>query len=121
MSSEMTTVTLPSPAADQAYLDVSALEAGNLRLPIHEFVADIKPEIVSCPCLAFLLRHSKTGFQIVFDLGTRRDVDEYPPATHKQVKNSPMVKQTVLESLGKGGVQPHEVDAVIISHLHWDQ
>lgn len=122
MSDEPTaTVALPPPAPDQAYMNVSALEAGNLHLPIHKFVANTKPEIVSCPSLAFLLRHSKTGHQIVFDLGTRRDVEAYPPATHEQVKSSAGVTQDVVESLEKGGISPNEVDAVIISHLHWDQ
>jgi len=117
-------IALPPPAQDQAYLDVSALEAGNISLPIDKFVADMEPEIVTCPSLAFSLRHSKTGFQIVFDLGTRRDFEGYPPATQKRIQSlgfSPTVKQNVAESLEKGGVPPSEVDAVIVSHLHWDQ
>lgn len=124
MSSEMVIVTLPPPAADQAHMDVSALEAGNINLSTDKLVADTEPEAVSCPSLAFFLRHSKTGFQIVFDLGMRRDFEGYPPATQKRTRDvgfSPTVKQTVAESLEKGGVAPHEVDAVIVSHLHWDQ
>ena len=116
--------TIPSPAPDQAYIDVSALEAGIINLSIDRFLADTEPEIVSCPSLAFLLRHSKTGFQIVFDLGTRRDFEGYPPATQKRIQSLgflPTVKQDVAESLEKGGVAPDEVDAVIVSHLHWDQ
>lgn len=124
MSDQIATITLPPPAQDQSYLDVSALEAGNISLPIDKLVADVEPEIVSCPSLAFSLRHSKTGFQIVFDLGTRRDFEGYPPATQKRIQSlgfSSTVKQNVAESLEKGGVPPGEVDAVIVSHLHWDQ
>lgn len=124
MSDEMTTVTLPPPAPDQAYLDVSALEAGNISLPIDKLVADTEPETVSCPSLAFSLRHSKMGYQIVFDLGMRRDFEQYPPVAQRLVRSfgcSSTVTQTVAESLEKGGVSPNEVDAVIVSHLHWDQ
>ncbi|KAG9312958.1 beta-lactamase-like protein [Chiua virens] len=123
MSSGMASVTLPAPAPDQAYIDVSALEAGNITLPIDQFIADTEPEFVTCPSLAFLLRHSKTGFQMVFDLGTRRDFEGYPPALQKRIQNfgfSPIVNQNVAESLERGGVPPDEVDAVIVSHLHWD-
>ena len=105
-------------------MDVSALEAGNITLPIDKLIADAQPETVSCPSLSFLLRHSKTGFQTVFDLGTRRDFEGYPPATQERIRRlgfSPTVKQTVAESLEKGGVLPDEVDAVIVSHFHWDQ
>ena len=117
-------VSLPPPVPDQAYMHVSALEAGIIYLPIEKVIADVEPQIVSCPSLAFLLRHSKTGYQVVFDLGTRRDLDAYPPAVHKPLRElgiSPTVPQTVAESLAKGGVAPNEVDAVILSHLHWDQ
>lgn len=117
-------IALPPPAPNQAYIDVSALEAGNISLPIDMLVADTEPGIVSCPSLAFSLRHSKTGFQIVFDLGTRRDFEGYPPALQKRIKTLgflPRVKQNVAESLQNGGVPPEEVDAVIVSHLHWDQ
>ena len=124
MSGEKATVTLPPPAPDQAYMDVSALEAGNINLSIDKLVADAEPEIVSVPSLAFSLRHSKTGFQIVFDLGTRRDLEGYPPAMQQRIQSlgfSSTVTHTVAESLEKGGVAPNEVDAVIVSHLHWDQ
>ena len=124
MSGKKATMTLPPLAPDQAYMDVSALEAGNINLAIDKLVADTEPEIVSVPSLAFSLRHSKTGFQVVFDLGTRRDFEGYPPATQKRIQSlgfSPTVNQTVAESLEKGGVLPSEVDAIIVSHLHWDQ
>jgi len=116
-------VKLPPPATDQAYMNVSALEAGNITIPIDKFVAGANPASASCPSLAFYLRHSKTGFQIVFDLGTRRDFEEYPPATRKRIQDlgfSSKVDQNVAESLEKGGVPPDEVDAVVVSHLHWD-
>lgn len=124
MSGKIATVTLPPPALNQAYVDVSALEAGNICLPIDMLVADTERELAWCPSLAFSLRHSKTGFRIVFDLGTRRDFESYPPAMKKRMKElgfSSTVEQSVTESLEKGGVAAKEVDAVIVSHLHWDQ
>lgn len=71
-----------------------------------------------CPSLAFFLRHSKTNKQVVFDLGIRRDIKEFAPAATERF--SPVVKQTVAESLEAGGVRPSSVDVVVLSHLHWD-
>ncbi|KAH7890737.1 beta-lactamase-like protein [Phlebopus sp. FC_14] len=120
--SKATTTLLP-PAANQAYFDVSALEAGNVVIPMDRIVAGAKHEFLPCPALAFSLRHSKTSFQMVFDLGVRRDIEGYPPALQKRIRDlgfSPVVKQTVAESLERGGIAPDQVDAVIVSHLHWD-
>ncbi|KAH7929093.1 Metallo-hydrolase/oxidoreductase [Leucogyrophana mollusca] len=119
-----TEITLPQPGPDQAYLDVSALEAGHLRVTLDTILADALPSDVQIfPSLAFSLRHSKSGSQVVFDLGIRRDIEGYPPAVHDRIDRfqfEPSVKQSVSESLDKGGISPEDVDIVVLSHLHWD-
>ncbi|KAL0068430.1 hypothetical protein AAF712_004508 [Marasmius tenuissimus] len=102
-------MSLPPPSSNQAYCDVSALEAGHVRLPTERFIHDGKPgEVVAAPSLSFLLRHSKTGHKFLFDLGIRKDWENYPPATVRFIKNDPRidVKQDVFESLQKGGLTP---------------
>ncbi|KAI0650941.1 Metallo-hydrolase/oxidoreductase [Trametes meyenii] len=114
---------LPAPAADQPYIDVSALEAGIIHLPLQLFVKGATPEEVNvCPSLAFSLKHSGTGAHLVFDLGLRRDKESYPPSVQGIIaKWMPIdVPQSVDESLAKGGVDPKEVQTIILSHLHWD-
>ncbi|KAH7909072.1 beta-lactamase-like protein [Hygrophoropsis aurantiaca] len=123
MASEITMITLPPPAVDQAYIDVSALEAGHLRVPLDFIVAGSAPtDFMKCPSLAFSLSHSKNHTRLVFDLGVRRDLEAYPPSVQSFLNKTILVdvKQDVAESLVKGGLPPEQVDAVIVSHLHWD-
>ncbi|KAG2121176.1 beta-lactamase-like protein [Suillus cothurnatus] len=115
---------LPPPNVDQPFVYVSALEGGNVRIP-RDLVVDgnSQGEFISCPSLAFSLRHSKTKSWVVFDLGIRRDLEGYTTLCQELIKAvglTPVVNQTVAESLVKGGVSPDEVETVIISHLHWD-
>ncbi|EGN96612.1 hypothetical protein SERLA73DRAFT_75496 [Serpula lacrymans var. lacrymans S7.3] len=115
--------TLPPPVSDQAFMEVSALEAGILHMPLQFAIAGASPSDISiCPSLAFFLRHSKTEAGLVFDLGIRRDVEGYPPIIQESIKKSvPVaVDQTVSESLSKGGLPAEQVETVVISHLHWD-
>jgi len=115
--------TLPAPGSGQAYFDVSALEAGKVDLPEKFYVND--PEFNRfhrCPSLSFLLRHQPSGKLIVFDLGLRKDYENYPPSVVDRIKDTFTIKvdQDAKESLIKGGVDPTKVGHVILSHLHWD-
>lgn len=109
---------LPPPSDEQAYMYVSALEAGHLIVPLSLMVADQSDDPITFPSLAFLLRHSKSNKRVVFDLGIHRNIKEFAPAAISVV---PDVKQTAVESLEAGGVPPSSVDLVVLSHLHWDQ
>ncbi|KAH7929094.1 Metallo-hydrolase/oxidoreductase [Leucogyrophana mollusca] len=123
MATEAQANTLPPPATGQAYMDVSALEAGNLRVPLDFIVAGASPsDFITCPSLAFSLRHSKSNTQVVFDMGVRRDLEAYPPNVQSFLNKKIYVniKQSVAESLFKGGIHPEQIDAVVVSHLHWD-
>lgn len=119
----LTNLSLPTSGANQAYINVSALEAGILRIPLHLFVAGASPsEISVCPSLAFFLRHSESKSQLVFDLGVRRDLENVPPAIRAALEQWPVdVPQSVTESLTKGGVEAGDVEVVVLSHLHFDQ
>ncbi|KAH9890345.1 beta-lactamase-like protein [Cubamyces lactineus] len=114
---------LPNPGPNQAYIEVSALEAGMMTLPMQFFIKDAAAnEVKLCPSLAFSLRHVPSGAHLVFDLGLRRDTSSYPPLVQGIAeKYMPYtVPQSVDESLLKGGIDPKDVRTIVISHLHWD-
>jgi glyoxylase-like metal-dependent hydrolase (beta-lactamase superfamily II) len=113
-------MSLPDPGENQAYCDVSALEAGMLKLPL-EVVLEGVQGAVTVPSLAFLVRHTTSGKSIVFDLGIRRDWEQYPPLVAELLKDrfTTDVPQTVVESLEKGGFDISSLDYVVYSHLHW--
>ncbi|KAG7088461.1 hypothetical protein E1B28_012450 [Marasmius oreades] len=114
---------LPPPSSDQAYCDVSALEAGYLDLRSSVFIDDADPnEVITSPSLGFLLRHSNTGHKFVFDLGIRKDWENYPPAAVQWIRQvfPSRVPQDAIESLQNGGLSPSEVDVVCLSHVHFD-
>ncbi|KAG2346874.1 hypothetical protein BDR05DRAFT_974413 [Suillus weaverae] len=85
---------LPPPSDEQAYMYVSALEAGHLSVPLNlSLMAANQSDVpIIFPSLAFFLRHLKM----------------------------PDVKRMAAESLEVGGVPPSSVDLVVLSHLHWD-
>ncbi|KAF9077626.1 Metallo-hydrolase/oxidoreductase, partial [Rhodocollybia butyracea] len=75
---------LPSPSNDQAYCVVSALEAGHINFPVDMFIDNAAPGYaILVPSLSFLLRHSKTDKKFIFDLGIRKDFENYPPAVRQ--------------------------------------
>ncbi|KIJ29721.1 hypothetical protein M422DRAFT_36866 [Sphaerobolus stellatus SS14] len=124
MSTSNDPVTLPHPAPNQAYTIVSALEAGVLDLPPHLFVADVSKDekVPTCPSLSFLLKHSKTGEKVVFDLGIRKDITKFTTPIMNLVNGDmPInVPQDAADSLAKGGVPPETIKTIIVSHAHFD-
>ncbi|KAH9480449.1 Cytochrome P450 monooxygenase mpaDE [Psilocybe cubensis] len=116
-------MSLPQPAENQAYCNVSALEAGLIDLLDTMFITNaVSGMVTKAPSLSFLIRHSTRNENFVFDLGIRKDWENYPPAIVEWAKKTyPVdVKQDVVESLQKGGLQPTDIKYVCLSHLHWD-
>ncbi|KAG2122700.1 hypothetical protein BD769DRAFT_1629191 [Suillus cothurnatus] len=99
---------LPPPSDEQAYMYVSALEAGYLRVSLNLMAADQSDDLIKFLSLAFLLRHSKSNKQVVSDLGIHGNIKEYAPTAIQVVV------------FGTGRVPPSSVDLVVLSHLHWD-
>ncbi|OCH89775.1 Metallo-hydrolase/oxidoreductase [Obba rivulosa] len=117
------TLMLPKPSPNQAYVNVSALEAGFIQLPPAWYVQGADPsEIRIVPSLAFYLQHSVSKECVVFDLGVRRDTRSYPPAIRSLIAQAMPVNvpQTIEESLSKGGIKHEDVRTIILSHLHFD-
>ncbi|TFY75812.1 hypothetical protein EWM64_g8202 [Hericium alpestre] len=117
--------TLPPPRPNQPFFTVSALEGGRVTCPAGLLI-DPVPEGVDklvVPATPFLLRHSLTKQNILFDLGVRKDYNNLPPALAKRVNQTfqPVdVSETVVDALAKGGLTPAEISHVFLSHIHWD-
>ena len=114
-------------------VSVHALAAGQFSLPERFFVsplADLNAR-KTVPSLSFLIQHQSSPSatspngqltRIVFDLGLRRDVSKYSPQIRKHLETrQPMTASPcVVESLSAGGLNPDDIDYVILSHVHWD-
>jgi glyoxylase-like metal-dependent hydrolase (beta-lactamase superfamily II) len=128
MTSNEDTVVLPAPAPDQTYVTISALEAGQLTLPEKLFVTDANPDKrATVPSLAFLIQHpsdrdASKPKRLVFDLGLKRDFAGYREAQQHHIaqRQPTIVSPDAADSLRKGGLDPKDVDTVILSHVHWD-
>ena len=113
-------VQLPSPAAGQAYCDVSALNAGRVNMPAELFVSNASQgEESVMPCLSFLIHHHSTGTRMLFDLGIRNDIRDIPPF-QKSAEKFVLDSDDVCTSLDKGDLGPGDITYVVLSHCHWD-
>lgn len=111
----------------QGTVTVHALEAGYLTLPERFFVTpmDDPDARKTVPSLSFLIQHSSPAgktTRLVFDLGMRRDLSLYPPVIQKHVSTRHPLKTDpdVVKSLAKGGLNPDDIDYIVLSHVHWD-
>ena len=74
------------------------------------------------PDMCWLLQHP-SGKRVVFDLGMRKDIENFPPGVHKRLQEviPCEVNQDVPDSLRSGGLDAQEdIDLVLFSHLHYD-
>lgn len=79
-------------------------------------------EHLSCPAFSFLIEHPSKR-NLLFDLGVRKDHENYAPKIVKRIKDGGWkveVKQGVREQLEANGVDGKDVEAIIWSHWHWD-
>ena len=108
----------------QICVRISALEAGKLTLPEHFFCADQHDKNVrnTVPSMSFLINHPPSGKRVVFDLGMRRDLAQYPPEIQPHLKSRQPIFTTpdVSDSLRAGGLDPKDIDAIVLSHVHYD-
>jgi glyoxylase-like metal-dependent hydrolase (beta-lactamase superfamily II) len=108
-----------------AKVSVHALNAGSLTIPEKFFVDPADPDIkFTVPSLSFLIQHvtpEKTT-RIVFDLGIRRDLSLYPDVLQKHIDSRQPItgEPDVVASLKEGGLNPDNIDYVILSHVHYD-
>ncbi|KAJ5382252.1 hypothetical protein N7517_000163 [Penicillium concentricum] len=118
---------LTEPRPDQVYVELSALEGGQLTLPEKMFITEADLERrVTVPSLSFLIRHpsgiSGKPTNILFDLGMKRNAEEFSPTMQAHISNRQptIVHSDVADSLRGGNLEPSSIDLVLLSHVHWD-
>jgi glyoxylase-like metal-dependent hydrolase (beta-lactamase superfamily II) len=113
---------------EQRTVSVHALSAGVFTLPERIFISPLSDPNTkkTVPSLSFLIQHHSLSAndltRLIFDLGIRRDTSQYSPAIRSHLKSRfPLsTSPDVLASLALGGLSPHDIDFVILSHVHWD-
>ncbi|KAK9773915.1 putative Metallo-beta-lactamase domain-containing protein [Seiridium cardinale] len=78
---------------------------------------------LSTPCYSFLIQHPKLNRSLVFDLGIKKDWENFPPPLLKRFKKSGYtlsVPKHVREILDEGSVDTKSIEAVVWSHWHFD-
>ncbi|CAK4033743.1 Metallo-hydrolase oxidoreductase like [Lecanosticta acicola] len=123
---------LPSPSANQTYVTVSPIAGGFITLADNFFV---KPAVEGAkrtvPSLTFLITHpgttafgsdGKKPFRMMFDLGLRKAQNRYPEILQKHIDNRAphQLEPGVAAQLKAGGLDPGEIDLVLLSHVHYD-
>ncbi|KAK3332947.1 beta-lactamase-like protein [Cercophora scortea] len=82
---------------------------------------------LGAPAYSFLIQHPTTNRTLVFDLGVRKDIQNFSPTILNSLKAAGFsldyegtVKHGVREILDAGGVDTAAVEAIIWSHYHFD-
>ena len=96
-----------------------------LVTPPHYLVEPTIPghDWLNLPDYSFHIKHNKTGTQLLFDLGTRKDWHNSPPHIVELLSNhipGMRITKDVTEILTEGGVKLDDVKAFILSHWHFD-
>ncbi|KAI5799087.1 beta-lactamase-like protein [Geopyxis carbonaria] len=73
------------------------------------------------PVYLYHLYHAHTDTHLVWDLGIRSDLSSYGPAVTSTFPDMrPTVPHDAITGLRSHGVDPEDIEHVLLSHLHWD-
>ncbi|KAK5734147.1 hypothetical protein LTR17_009130 [Elasticomyces elasticus] len=123
---------LPAALSDQKYVTVSPMAGGYITLDDKFFVHPADPKARrTVPSLTFLITHPGSDihgadqtrpFHLMFDLGLRKAKELYPEALQKHIDGRAPheLSPGVAKQLKDGGLDPSDVDLVMLSHVHYD-
>lgn len=121
---------LPQAAKDQKYVTVSPIPGGFITLEDRFFVHPAQPGARrTVPSLTFLVTHPGSSicgadpskpFRLMFDLGLRKARERYPEVLQKHIDGRAPhdLSPGVAVQLKEAGLDPNEIDLVILSHVH---
>ncbi|ORY69029.1 beta-lactamase-like protein [Pseudomassariella vexata] len=97
----------------------------SLTVPAKTLVEPAIPghELINLPTVAFLITHSASGRQLLFDLGCRKDFWNLPrPIAEIIDAKVPGIKvdRNLVDILIEGGMDIANLEAAIVSHHHYD-
>lgn len=96
----------------------------DIVVPAWAFVQPVLKghETFNLPTFAFLVKNKKLGKNIMFDLGCRKDWENFAPAAYIAIKNGIpglSVSKNINEILENGGEDVSKIDGIVWSHWHW--
>ncbi|KAI0125606.1 beta-lactamase-like protein [Xylariales sp. AK1849] len=80
-------------------------------------------EWLATPCYSFFIQHPKLNRSLVFDLGIKKDWENFPPPLLERFKKGGytlIVPKHVREILDDEGIDTKSIEAVVWSHWHFD-
>jgi glyoxylase-like metal-dependent hydrolase (beta-lactamase superfamily II) len=80
-------------------------------------------EYLEAPCFSFLIQHPAQDRSLVFDLGIKKDWENWPPPLYERIVGNggrPFVPKDVREVLDEHGFDTKSLEAVVWSHAHLD-
>ncbi|KAI0451419.1 beta-lactamase-like protein [Xylaria acuta] len=80
-------------------------------------------EYLATPCFSFLIQHPNQDRTLVFDLGLKKDWENWPKPLYENIKEwgaTPVVPKDVHELLNEHGVDTKSIEGVVWSHSHFD-
>ena len=88
----------------------------------------VEPEIkghewINMPTFSFHIKHDKTGKELLFDLGSRKDWENSVPQIESLISNhvsGMKVEKNVIDILPEGNVNIEDIEAFVMSHWHFD-
>lgn len=120
---------LPTSSSRQIYVTVSPINGGEITLPERYFVTPHDPmRKQTVPSLSFLIchpadnQHGRKPIRLLFDLGLRSQLQNYIPQqqAHLNMRMPYRLGPGVAVILQNGGLDPADIDMVILSHVHYD-
>lgn len=97
----------------------------NLTVPAATLVEPLilGHELMNFPTVAFLIKNSMSGRQVLFDLGCQKDFWNLPPPIAAVIDARVpgiRVDRNLVDILIQGGIDVKSLEAAIISHHHYD-
>ena len=123
---------LTAASANQKYVEVSPIPGGFITLSDHFFVKPADKDAKrTVPSLTFLVKHPGTSaygadqskpFYMMFDLGLRKAKERYPEVLQKHLEGRAPYELApgVAAQLREGGLDPGQINLVMLSHVHYD-